>query len=134
MADGLTCLKLDAADTVVMQDRPIAMREPIPNRHKLAIALVGAGQVVTKVRQTIGHALPDIAPDRHVHVHNLAMSAAHAVHDVGTSYGPAAFSTVSRTFDGIVRDDGQVATRNHIGIIAGMNRSATICRLTDRPA
>jgi altronate hydrolase len=45
---------------------------------------------------------------------------------------PTAYITPQATFQGIVRPDGRVATRNYIGIITSVNCSATVARLIAR--
>ncbi|WP_017924701.1 UxaA family hydrolase, partial [Burkholderia glumae] len=46
---------------------------------------------------------------------------------LGTAAPPAAGAALSDTFMGFVRPDGQVGTRNYIGVIASVNCSATVC-------
>ena len=41
---------------------------------------------------------------------------------------PTAYASPQATFDGIVRADGRVATRNYIGILSTVNCSATVAR------
>jgi altronate hydrolase len=64
-----------------------------------------------------------------VHVHNLAFSAFERRHDdIGAAAVPTAFVEHPATFDGIVRADGRVATRNYIGVLTSVNCSATVAR------
>ena len=42
--------------------------------------------------------------------------------------GPPAYVDTPATFDGIVRADGRIATRNYIGILTSVNCSATVAR------
>jgi altronate hydrolase len=86
-----------------------------------------SGRAVRRYNQIIGFARQAIAPGQHVHTHNLAMG------DFARDY--AAGSDVherrrqrAATFDGIVRADGRVATRNYIGILTSVNCSATVAR------
>lgn len=85
---GRALQPLRIGDTVMVPDRAVVVRKAIPNRHKLAVAEIGVGQPMT-----IGHVLSNIAPDRHIHIHNLAISAANAVHYVGKRHEATAFST-----------------------------------------
>src|SRR5690606_4758257 len=79
----------------------------------------------------IGTATVPIAPGDHVHSHNLAFSA----HAASSAVQAGASGTWTppplpqrRTFQGIRRQDGRVATRNHIAIVASVNCSATVVK------
>lgn len=49
----------------------ITAGDSIPLGHKLAIRPIQKGDIVIKYGEIIGRATQDIAPGRHVHVHNL---------------------------------------------------------------
>jgi altronate dehydratase len=51
---------------------PVAVVEPIPCGHKLALAAIAPGAVLRKYGEPIGVATAPIARGAHVHVHNLA--------------------------------------------------------------
>lgn len=103
----------------------------VPAGHKIARRAVRAGALVHKYGQVIGAATADIAEGDHVHVHNLAMPAEGVRAAAGPGRAPAAGGS-RRTFDGIVRPDGRVATRNFIGILTSVNCSATVARQVAR--
>jgi len=103
-------------------------RQLVPSGHKLALRKVLAGQRVLKYGQVIGQATQDIEPGDHVHVHNLDMPTATAGHSVRNIYEPTLPSPNPATFEGYVRDDGRVATRNYIGVVSSVNCSATVCK------
>jgi altronate hydrolase len=68
-----------------------------------------------------------------VHVHNLEFSSFARAHEPGAGARPTDFVDEPATFDGIVRDDGRVATRNYIGVLTSVNCSATAARaIADR--
>jgi altronate hydrolase len=102
----------------------------VPSGHKVALVDIPRGTHVRKYGEVIGVATDDIAAGSHVHVHNLAM--------VDLDHSGSAVSAVARveplpeaeqaTFDGIVRDDGRVATRNYVGVLTTVNCSATTAR------
>ncbi len=83
-----------------------------------------------KYNQIIGFATADIAPGEHVHTHNLAMG------DFDRDYAFCADAKPTdcvpeherATFQGIVRADGRVATRNYLGMLTTVNCSATAAR------
>ncbi|AXA54139.1 UxaA family hydrolase [Pseudomonas thivervalensis] len=103
-------------------------RQAVPSGHKLALRRVLAGQRVLKYGQTIGQATQVIEPGDHVHVHNLDMPATTAEHRVRNVYVPTSLSNAPATFEGYVREDGRVGTRNYIGVISSVNCSATVCK------
>src|SRR5437868_5594148 len=47
---------------------------------------------------------------------------------VGQGLHPTEYVATPATFDGIVRPDGRVATRNYIGVLTSVNCSATVAR------
>jgi altronate hydrolase len=105
----------------------------IPAGHKVAVRAIEAGQAVKRYGQIIGFASRAIQPGEHVHTHNLAMG------DFSRDYAFCADAKRTEaaaspaTFDGIVRADGRVATRNYIGILTSVNCSATVARaIADR--
>jgi altronate dehydratase len=51
---------------------PIAVREPIPRGHKIAIAAIPAGGAIVKYGSSIGTASADILQGAHVHTHNVS--------------------------------------------------------------
>ncbi|WP_085663702.1 UxaA family hydrolase [Pseudomonas sp. B5(2017)] len=104
----------------------ITVRQPIPSGHKLATERVEQGQPLLRYGQIIGFASQAIDAGDHVHVHNVQMG------DFARDY---AFGVDTRSqpgreaqFQGIVRADGRVATRNYIGILTSVNCSATVAR------
>ncbi|MFP3864862.1 altronate dehydratase family protein [Pseudomonas capeferrum] len=104
----------------------ITVRQAIPSGHKVATQRVEQGQPLRRYGQIIGFASQPIDAGDHVHVHNVQMG------DFARDYafGVDARSTPSReaVFEGIVRADGRVATRNYIGILTSVNCSATVAR------
>jgi altronate dehydratase len=50
----------------------VTVRDAIPRGHKVALALIAAGDAVVKYGSPIGIASADIPAGAHVHVHNLS--------------------------------------------------------------
>src|SRR5690554_5471308 len=93
----------------------VVAREEIPPGHKVAVTAVEQDAPVLKYGQVIGYATRPIAPGDHVHVHNVGFAdTADAAVSTGAATAPEAVEPV--TFQGIVRSDGRVATRNYVGI------------------
>ncbi len=113
---------LDAGEDV----SGVAVRQFIPAGHKVAIRAMARGQPVIKLGHAIGIASADISPGTHVHEHNLAVAGNAEQVVTGTDFRqPARFEAC---FEGYVRADGRVGTRNHIGILTSVNCSATVAK------
>ena len=105
-------------------------RDAIPAGHKMAITPIADGGDVIKYGQVIGQASGTIQPGAHVHVDNLQMAAA------TERYGPGIEAPKEKhlegrdqaRFDGFVRPDGRVGTRNYIGILASVSCSGSVAR------
>jgi len=100
----------------------------VPPGHKLATRHIEAGAPVHRYDQVIGTATQPIAPGQHVHTHNLAFAAFERTHEAASAARPTVYADEPATFEGIVRADGRVATRNYVGILTSVNCSATVAR------
>jgi altronate hydrolase len=109
-------------------DEKIKVSGLVPPGHKVATRAIKAGEPVRRYNQIIGFASRDIAPGEHVHLNNLAMGSFERDYAYGADAKPTQYITPAATFDGIVRADGRVATRNYIGILSTVNCSATVAR------
>src|SRR4051812_7221825 len=107
------------------------VRADVPRGHKLAVAPIAEGEPVRKYDRIIGFATAPIEPGDHVHTHNLGFRAFERDHAFGVDVAPTRFVPHAEraTFQGIVRADGRVATRNYIGILTSVNCSATAAKL-----
>src|SRR5689334_9031918 len=128
-ADDVVIARVElAAGTTLVKEGNVAVASRVPAGHKIAVRAVKSGQPVRRYNQIIGFATKDIAPGEHVHVHNVAMG--EFERDFAFSQGCSRTDYVEKpeTFQGIVRPDGRVATRNYIGILTSVNCSATVAR------
>lgn len=133
-------LQLDPGDDVVIAARPLARGtaiegfagltcgDDIPAGHKIAVRPVAPGAPVKRYNQIIGFASQAIEPGQHVHTHNLAFEGFERDHAVGTDLREPPAVEAPATFQGYVRADGRVATRNYIGVISTVNCSATVAK------
>jgi len=132
-------IRIHAADNVVIArhqllggtriaEEGLTVAGLIPPGHKLATRPIAAGEAVRRYDQVIGNATQAIAPGQHVHTHNLAFSDFARQHAPGAAAQPTAYVAEPATFEGIVRADGRVATRNFIGVLTSVNCSATAAR------
>jgi altronate hydrolase len=113
----------------------VACRQPIPAGHKLAAVAIADGQPVRKFGQIIGFARGAIRAGEHVHEHNCVYAEFRRDLELGVDYRPTDFVPAAEraTFQGYVRHDGRVATRNMVGVVTTVNCSATVARaIVDR--
>jgi altronate hydrolase len=121
---------LDAG--VVIETEAGATRLPraIPAGHKIAFRALKPGAPVHRYGQVIGFAGAPLTPGEHVHVHNLARGEVHQEYQIGRdvrSVVPVA-PEARRTFDGYLRPDGRVGTRNYVAIVSTVNCAAHVAR------
>jgi altronate hydrolase len=135
-------LQLNPADPLVVATRDLkpgeavglgelTPAEAIGRGHKMATKPIADGEPVRKLGQIIGIATKPIAPGQHIHVHNVEFRPSQADHGIGAhrSNLPMVPEKQAATFQGIVRADGTVATRNYIGVLTTVNCSATVARM-----
>jgi altronate hydrolase len=99
---------------------------PIPVGHKFAVRAIASGEPIIKLGHAIGLASAKIASGAHVHDHNLAFAGQADRANIGTELRQTA-PQVAR-FQGIVRADGRVGTRNFIAVLTSVNCSATVAK------
>ncbi|GII22632.1 UxaA family hydrolase [Planosporangium mesophilum] len=135
----MSCVRLHPDDNVVVATADLAggvsvgevtATGPVPRGHKVATAALAAGDPVRKYNQIIGFATAPIRPGDHVHTHNTEFRAFEREYAFGADVTDTAMVPAGRraTFQGIVRADGRVATRNYIGILTSVNCSATTAK------
>lgn len=126
--DDVVIARTQLVGGTVIQSEGIAVSGLIPPGHKVATRAIEPGQPVRRYGQVIGFASRPIAPGEHVHIHNLAMGEFARDYAFCEEVRPTPKVEIPATFDGIVRADGKVATRNYIGILTSVNCSATVAR------
>ena len=121
---------LHPADTVVVVvDEADQMRG-----HKLARADLAIGDRIVKLGEMIGVATGPIAAGEHVHSHNVAPDRRPVGADDAATNLVAAPGSEARTFEGYVRSDGRIGTRNQILVLTTVNCSASVAKLIARRA
>jgi altronate hydrolase len=142
-------LKLHPSDDVVIAIAPLArgavldtVAEPVVVErdvaagHKIAVRAVAVGEPVRRYGQVIGVASAAIRPGDHVHVHNLRLperARFEVLDGASDDASPAATAPGAPMeaihFDGYLRSDGRVGTRNYVAVLSTVNCSASVSHL-----
>jgi altronate hydrolase len=130
--DDVAIAKAPIAAGTVLEDASerLAVRCDIRPGHKVARRGRAVGELVRRYGQVIGFATQPIAQGDHVHTHNLAVGELQREYEVGVDVQPVAYypATEMRSFDGFLRADGRVGTRNYVAVISTVNCSASVCQ------
>jgi altronate hydrolase len=129
-ADNVIVVRTDLLASMPIEGEGIETRDHIPAGHKIATAPISAGEAVRKYDQIIGFARADIAVGEHVHTHNVEVRIFDRDPRIGEAVKDSGLlpDAERATFEGIVRPDGRVGTRNYIGIMTTVNCSGTVAR------
>lgn len=134
-------VRLNAIDNVVVARLAILAGTAVPGErvtagetiaagHKMATVNIAKGEPIRRYGQIIGFASQDIKPGDHVHVQNVEMQDFERDYAVGADARPLEMMPANArdTFEGFVRPNGKVGTRNYIGILSSVNCSASVCK------
>ena len=107
----------------------VVAKARVPAGHKVAVKPHVVGEPIRRYGQIIGFATAPIAPGDHVHEHNCGMGDFAKDYAYGVDAQPTPNFEEAATFQGIKRPNGQIATRNYIGILTSVNCSAHVAGL-----
>ena len=127
-ADDVVIARRQLLGGTVLEDEGVTVIGLVPPGHKVAVRAIAAGAPVRRYNQIIGTAKQAIAAGQHVHSHNLEFSSFARDYQASQGAHPTAFVDTPATFQGYVRADGRIATRNYIGVLTSVNCSATVAR------
>jgi altronate hydrolase len=141
VVEGPRAVVLREIDNVAVAARPIprgfelqeqgptiVVREPIALGHKVALVDIAVGEPVRKYGQIIGFASKPISAGSHVHNHNLSADLFVRDYAYATEHPELRQPDRARTFQGYLRPDGRVGTRNYVAVISTVNCSASTSR------
>ena len=127
-ADNVVIARIDVAIGTPVSSEDFVCRSQVTAGYKIAARPIRKGEPIRKYNVVIGFAATDIAPGTMVHSHNVEFREFDRDYAFGAEYQPVAMVPEAEraTFQGIVRDNGEVATRNYIGVLSTVNCSATV--------
>ena len=141
MANCNPTIRLNAKDNVVVarrdipagtavEEEKIVCRELIPAGYKVATRAIHNGEPILKYNTVIGYAGCDVEPGTLMHSHNINIDNVDKDYAFSRDYVPTEYVPEEQRprFQGIVREDGRVATRNYIGVFTASNCAATVVR------
>jgi altronate hydrolase len=128
--DNVAVVLRELAPHAVISEEGVLSREEIPAGHKVALGEIKAKEPIRKYGQIIGFATKTIRPGEWVHDHNMTMG--DFVRDYAVGEETRNLQVVPKgdcpSFQGIIREDGRIATRNYIGVLSTVNCSASVSR------
>jgi altronate hydrolase len=126
--DNIVIARTDLPLGAKLEREGISLRSQVQAGHKIAARAIRLGEPILKYNVVIGFANADIAPGTFVHSHNMEFREFDRDYAHAQEYKPVEMVPESEraTFMGIVRENGQVATRNFVGVLSTVNCSATV--------
>ena len=128
--DNVVVARVDVLSGTEITGEGVTAVDVVPAGHKIATRPIAVGEPVRKYDQIIGFASEPVEAGAHVHVHNCAMGDFERDYAIGQEMKPVDFVPEGNraSFQGYLRPDGRVGTRNYIGVLTSVNCSATAAR------
>jgi altronate hydrolase len=128
--DNVVVARSDIAIGDAIPGEDVVSRSQVPAGYKVAARRIARGEPILKYNVVIGFAASDIEPGSLVHSHNTEFHEFDRDYAHASEYRPVSLVPAAQraSFEGIVRADGRVATRNFIGVLSTVNCSATVVR------
>ena len=111
-----------------MGPHTLTLEQAIPPGHKFALVPIAKDEEVKKFQVIIGHADEAITIGQHVHDHNISCRPFDRAAELATAVPTTVMAEKQHTFEGYLRPDGRVGTRNYIAILSTVNCSATVAQ------
>ncbi|WVN42609.1 altronate dehydratase family protein [beta proteobacterium MWH-UniP1] len=127
-ADNVVVARVDIQIGTRVESEGFTSKSQVVAGHKLAARDIQAGEPILKYNVCIGFAATDIPVGTYVHSHNVTFREFDRDYAYGKDYSPTQVLPIDEqaTFMGYGREDGEVGTRNYIGILSTVNCSATV--------
>jgi arabinonate dehydratase len=120
---------LSPGQQVRVDGAAVAVEDPIPAGHKVALRAIASGENIVRYGQVMGRARVRIEPGRHVHTHNVAFEELSFAYEFPSSEIAIPAAKAGPVFLGYPREDGRVGTRNYIAVVAASNCAAHTAEL-----
>ena len=128
--------KIEGGTVLHFEGQLVLMQSDVPPGHKFALHPIRDEAPVLKYGQIIGYATSDIASGEWVHTRNLGFGKEQSSgagkltldYEFSTAIPEVNFvpEALRRTFPGYGRLNGQVGTRNYVGIVSTVNCSSSV--------
>lgn len=127
-ADNVVVARVEVEPGTEIPGEGIVARDKVPAGYKIATADLRKGEPVLKYQVVIGFAAEDIPAGTMLHNHNIEFREFDRDYAIGRDFRPVepVPEAERKTFQGIVRPDGRVGTRNFIAVVSTVNCSATV--------
>ncbi|MGI4861633.1 MAG: UxaA family hydrolase [Janthinobacterium lividum] len=129
-ADNVVVARLAVEPGTVVAAENLTVLQPVPAGHKVATRALRAGEPILKYNTVIGFAATDTPAGTWMHSHNIDFKDVEKDYRFGLDYRPVDLLPAAQRarFNGIVRADGRVATRNYVGVFIAGHTGASIAR------
>jgi altronate hydrolase len=126
--DNVVVARVDVGIGAEVPSEHFTSRSQVPAGYKIAARAIKKGEAILKYNVTVGFANVDIESGTMVHDHNTDFKEFDRDYAYASEFKPTALLPESEraTFEGYVRANGKVGTRNFIGILSTVNCSATV--------
>ena len=126
--DNVVVARVDIGIGTEVPNEHFTSRSQVPAGYKIAARLIKKGEPILKYNVTVGFANVGIEPGTMVHGHNTDFKEFDRDYAYASEFKPTVLLPESEraTFEGYVRANGKVGTRNFIGILSTVNCSATV--------
>ena len=128
--DNVVVARVDVAIGTLVPSENISIRSQVPAGYKIAAKKINTGEPILKYDVIVGFANTDIDAGMMVHSHNTEFREFDRDYAYASEYKESQLLPENQraTFQGFVREDGKVGTRNYIGILSTVNCSATVVK------
>jgi altronate hydrolase len=118
--DNVVVARTEVSEGTAVGPENFTTRGQVPPGYKIAARDIRQGEPILKYNTVIGFATCDIPAGTPMHTHNIEFRPFEREYAHARDYQPVAMLPEEQraTFQGIVRDDGRVGTRNYIAVVS----------------
>ena len=129
-ADNVVVARCDVATGVEVPEEGFTTLTEVPAGYKVAARDIKAGEMILKYNTCIGFASEDTKAGTMMHSHNIRCEHIDLDYAFSKDYHPTELIAPEQraTFQGYVRPNGDVGTRNYIAVLVAGNCAATVAR------